>query len=199
MSEAKLARVQQQPRCTLDNFRRCVQGVAQYRMAERLQMNPQLVSSPGQGLELDAGRVGAWVDGSDPPASLAGLAVLMVYDLARAVRPIGGDRQVDQGPAVTRIVMRPHLARDNRNIALADRAIREGNAQLALHLRAAAHHAKAGSRHVEPMHDQGIRVHRLRPRRKAILLIGAASRHAQHAGGFVQHDEVLVHMDDKFR
>ena len=63
-------------------------------MADGLHVHPQLMRTPGERNEAQAGGIGFALQ--HLPFGLGGAAVLIVDFLARLVFPIGGQRQVDQ-------------------------------------------------------------------------------------------------------
>jgi hypothetical protein len=70
-----------------------VERVAEDRMAEGGEVDPELVAPPGEGAELDPGR--AALAGEHPPVGDRGLAALVADHLPGAVRPVADQRQLD--------------------------------------------------------------------------------------------------------
>ena len=161
------------------------------RMADRLQVHAQLVRAAGDGLQLQprasiAARQHVPARGARPASGV-------IHFLQRAVRPVARQRQVDHA------VIPGHVAGDDRFIALVDVALGEGAAQEPLHVQASRHDEQARRGHVEPVHDQRVGPQALRPRRQAILLVLSAPGHRQQARRFLQHQQLLVDVDQAFR
>jgi hypothetical protein len=110
--------------------------------------------------------------------------------LARPVRPVGGERQVD------RAARTGDQADDDRLVALGHAAPLEGGREPPLRDRTACEHHHARGRHVQPMHDQGIVDLGTQARPEAVLLVVAAARHGQQAAGLVDGDPVRIEMKD---
>lgn len=94
--ESQVLGMQQQARAERFDLWRCVQGVPQDRVADALQVHPELVGAPGHGLQFYQSRTGAALQ--FPPAAAAGFAI-RVDDVQRPPFPIKQDRAVDRVPA----------------------------------------------------------------------------------------------------
>ena len=99
MGEPQAGGVQQQSRRRGLDLGRRVQGVAEDRVGERLEVNPQLVGAAGEGLQCDPGGAGSRVERQASPTRHARLALLCIDHAARPVRPIRGDGQFNGRPA----------------------------------------------------------------------------------------------------
>ena len=95
--------------------------------------------------------------------------------------PVGAQGQGDLA------IVRGRAARDHGLVALVDAARLERHRQRTLHGRAAPEQHQAGGGLVEAVHHQRIGMGRLHARGQAVLLVVAASGHAQQPGGLVGH------------
>lgn len=119
-------------------------------MANTGAVHPQLVGAAGNGAEqqgaLAVAAAQTFVE------SLRRLAVLKVNMLARAARPVAGQRQVDHA------LGRGNAAADDGVILLADLASLELLAQAAVAVFISRNQHQAGGGHIEPVYDQGVGV-----------------------------------------
>ena len=89
--------VQEQPRLGRRAVRP-VKCVAHNRVAERLQMHPQLVRPTGDRLEQQPGGLGLAFQ--DLPAGLAGSALVFINPLSGPLRPVGRQGQIDSNTII---------------------------------------------------------------------------------------------------
>ncbi len=61
---------------------------------------------------------------------------------------------------------------------------------------AAGQQPYAGGCHVEPVHHQCVGKEGLHAGGHAVVLVRAAAGHAEHTGGFVNHHQVLICVND---
>ncbi len=163
--------MQQQARGAGENLGRGVEFVAEDGVADGLKVHAQLVRAAGFREEVDARGIERRVVADDAQAGERGLADGVVNHLARAVGPVGDQRQVDHALA------RVHAPGDQRHVALFHPARLEQPVEGAVHVRAARQHQQARCAEVEPVHRQRLRVARLDTGAQAILLARPPPRH----------------------
>src|SRR5690606_6075239 len=121
-------------------------------MAERLHVHPKLVGAAGDRGERQTGRT--LLARYDLPAGLGRAPALEIDPLARLALPVGGERQIDQPFGAL------HRSPDARDVALADKALLELDAEPAMHPFALGHDHHPRGVLVEPVHGARARIAR---------------------------------------
>ena len=160
-------------------------------MSHRFHVHPQLMRSPGDGVELDARDRARSIDVDDAIAGHARPPHGVIDFLPRAIGPIDTDRQLDLpfGSSAP-------MPLDHGLVALAYPALLEHHTQLALRLGTAPHDNDARRAHVQAMNDHGVGIFGLNPARQAVFLAHAAPGHTQQAAGFVDNDQLRREIED---
>ena len=190
MGEGQRRRMQQQPRGVRQRLGRRIQRIADDGVADCGQVHPQLVRAAGHRRQFQP-RAAAGQAPGDVPVGDGGLAVLQIHLLARAIRPVGGQRQADGAVIVDQ------LTPDDGGVALVDLARLEGHRQRPLGFGAAGEQHQAGGGLVQPVHHLGVGMAGLQPGEQAIGLGFAPAGHRQQPGGLVDDQQVVVDMEDQ--
>ena len=122
-----------------------------------------------------------------------GLAVLVIDMLQRAVRPVDAKRQIDLA-AIAR-----DLTPDPRDIGLLDLPFLELQAEMALRMGTEREDHDARGVHIEPVHQERLRKHRLHPCEQAIRQVITLARHAQKTCRFVDQEKLVIVMQNDQR
>ena len=171
-----------------------VQRIAHDRVTEGLQMDAQLVGPTGDGFEQESGDLRLALQ--DSPAGLARPAPLHIDPLAGPLWPVGGQRQVNAMPMPA--LRGFNHAMHHRQILLVHLVRLEGLAQPSLALGLAGHQHQARGGHIEPVHNPCVRPTGLHPCAQAVLLVWSAPRYGQQASGLIEHDQVLIDINDLY-
>lgn len=165
-----------------------IEPVTENRMPDAQQMHPQLMRAPGQRRERQTGRIGFPSD--HLPSRYRVAALLVAHHLKRTVRPVAAQRQIDR-PAILR-----HHPRDPRHIAFFRHPLLELQPHMAMRLAVQGQHDHARRVHIQPVNDRRPRIRFHRPRGEAIGQIRRPPRHRQQAGRLVQHQQIIIGMQN---
>jgi len=160
-------------------------------MAEAQHMHPQLMAAPCLGAKAHPRGV-AFVF-QHTPVGLCGFTRFMADHLARAVRPIHDQRQIDGAGLFLR------YPPDPRDIGLARHPLFKLQSQMALRMgrQRKDHHARGVP--IQTMYQQRVRECILHPRDKTIGQMRPLARHRQQARGLVDQQHFGVFMQDNQR
>lgn len=170
--------------------RTAVEIVTENRMAEGGHMDAKLVRATGDGLQLDACRIGQRIAANDAKTRLRRLPNFEVDLLSGAIWPVADQRQVDFA------IIDGHQPVDDSEVTLVDLAITKKSGKLPMHFRTTGQNQQAGGGHVETMGDQRIRKPGLNARRQAVVHPCPATRDGKQPGRLVDDDYFGVGMND---
>ena len=157
-------------------------------MPQRQHMHPQLMRPPGARHQPHAGRVALMPQ--DAPIGQGRAARGVAHHLPGAVFPVHDQGQVHRALARLQKPVHPRL------IGLFRALLLELHRQIALRMGCQRKDDHPRCVTVQPMHQQSLRMHRLHPRDQAIGQLRPAPRHGQQPGRLVQHDDLVILMQD---
>ena len=163
-----------------------IQWIAQDGMSQGLQMDPELVAAPGHRSQQQPAAVRGGVVSQQRPAGEGRPAPRPVHHLARPVRPVRRQRQVDHAPGSRR------PAAHHRQVVLLHPAPLERPTQARLRLGVQGEDQQPGGVHVQAMHHPRPGMTLLHPVQQAVLVPLAAAGHAEQPRRLVHHQQMAV-------
>jgi hypothetical protein len=179
--------MQLQPIGRRDHGRAAIKPVAEDRVTDGLHVDPQLVAAAGQRAQFDAGR--RRFARQNPPIGARRFSAIVIDHLQRTVRPVDDQRQVDAAS-----VLGQHPV-DPRQIGFFGFPPFELQPQMPLRRLRAGECHDAGGVHIQPVHQQCLRVLRPDAQLQTIPMLRRLARNRQQAGRLVEHQQGGILMD----
>ena len=189
MAEDQLGRVQVQPGGHVQGIIMGIEVIAQDWMPQRGKMDAELVSSTGEGCQLNPCCL--CVARQDLKSGLARLSCFMVHFLARPVGPVIHKRQVNQAGILDGRL--PNIG----EVGLVHTTLFKFSGQCALHMLGSGKQQQATRRHVQAVDGQRVGIGLLDTYARAVGLLRTTPWNREQFGRFLRDDQPVIDMKDR--